>query len=88
MHIKILKFILTAIFKLFPQVSEATAAKRKNICEGCKMHNWDVRGEVWSCGEYLTANNEPDVPLNERSCGCDVDQKTKLRGFKCPQKKW
>ncbi len=84
--IKIYKNIVSLFFSLFIKVSEHEREKRITICQDCDAKEWNEDFQLWSCGKYLMGNKSKDT--NQRTCGCDIYQKTKLKLFHCPRKLW
>ncbi len=77
--------MLDLIFRIAdPEVIE----KRRKICEECPMRKWNDIFSLWACGTFLIRHTKKKIPMNERSCGCIIEEKTKLKKFKCPQRKW
>ena len=88
MLLRLYKIIISAVVCLFTQASAETTTLRRKICAACPARNYNATFQIFACGEYLTANDGAKVPVNERTCGCDISEKTKLKNFHCPKKKW
>jgi hypothetical protein len=72
---------IKAVVKVLPKVSFTLFMLRLKTCATCPSRITDP--EVgWTCGKYLMPSKE------NKTCGCMVREKAKLKGFNCPQKKW
>lgn len=88
MFVRIYKKTLSLLFGMFTQASTDVTFERRMVCINCPMVQWNEVFELWSCGKYLDPNKSRDTPIEKRTCGCDIEQKAKLKFFHCPQKKW
>jgi hypothetical protein len=77
-----IKEIIHEVVKLLPWVSIEEQAKRLKICATCPLRVTTV-DVGWTCGKYFAKWRK-----GKRVCGCILKEKTKLKGFNCPQKKW
>lgn len=74
--------------KIFKKADDKTIEKRRAICERCPMRKYNDIFSIWTCGTFCIKRTKKTIPLEERSCGCNIKEKTQLKNFHCPQKKW
>jgi len=73
---------------IFRKADAEIIEKRRSICETCPMRKWNDIFSLWACGTFLIKHSNKKIPIEERSCGCIIEEKTVLKNFHCPQKKW
>jgi hypothetical protein len=65
---------------IFKKADEGIISKRRMICFKCPSMQRNIIFGNLTCGTFL-------IPT-KKTCGCDINEKTKIEKERCPKNKW